>query len=91
MGMFANVSVSAPARASVDWFQMLLKEVTIVTPLAHPHAVGESLRMGSKLLERGIDPGRLVSHVFPLAEAERALRTAAYEFDERPIKVAIEA
>jgi alcohol dehydrogenase len=91
MGMFANVSVSYPARAAVDWFQMLLKEVTVVTPLAHPHAVGESLRMGSKLLGRGIDPGRFVSHVFPLAEAERALRTAAYEFDERPIKVAIRA
>jgi alcohol dehydrogenase len=91
MGMFANVSVSYPARAAVDWFQMLLKEVTVVTPLAHPHAVGESLRMGSKLLGRGIDPGRFVSHVFPLADAERALRTAAYEFDERPIKVAIRA
>jgi threonine dehydrogenase-like Zn-dependent dehydrogenase len=91
MGTFANVSVSYPARAAVDWFQMLLKEVTVVTPLAHPHAVGHSLRMGAKLLRRGIDPGRFVSHVFPLAEAERALRTAAYETDERPIKVAIRA
>lgn len=89
MGMFANVAVSAPARASVDWFEMLLKEITVVTPLGHPHAVGPSLRMGTQLLARGIDPGRLVSHVFPLAEAERALRTAAYELDERPIKVAI--
>ena len=68
---------------------MLLKEITVVTPLGHPHAVSQSLRMGSKLIERGIDPGRLVSHVFPLAEAERALRTAAYELEERPIKVAI--
>jgi alcohol dehydrogenase len=89
MGMFANVAVSAPARASVDWFQMLLKELTVVTPLGHPHSVGASLDMGVQLLARGIDPGRLVSHVFPLAEAERALRTAAYELDERPVKVAI--
>lgn len=89
MGTIANVAVSAPARASVDWFQMLLKEITIVSPLGHPDSVGPSLRMASRLIARGIDPGRLVSHVFPLAQAEEALRMAAYELEERPVKVAI--
>jgi alcohol dehydrogenase len=89
LGTIVNAGVPAPARAPIDWLRVLLKEVTIVSPLSHPHSVEPALRIGSELLERGLDPGRLISHVFPLAEAERALRAAAYELDERPTKVAI--
>ena len=89
MGTIAVVSVPTPSSKEVDWLQALLKEVTIIAPLSHPHTVERAVAMGLELQSRGIDPGKLVSHVFPLDEAERALRTAAYELDERPTKVAI--
>jgi threonine dehydrogenase-like Zn-dependent dehydrogenase len=89
MGTIVNVSVPAPPRVAINWLDALLKEVTMISPLSHPHSVEPALKMGLRLIERGLDPGRLVSHIFSLEESERALRTAAYELEERPTKVAI--
>jgi len=90
-GRITSISVAAPARLEVDFHKMLLKELTIAAPLAHPYSVERSLALGARLLAQGTDLGDLVTHVFALEDAERALRTAAYEYpDEQPMKVALD-
>jgi threonine dehydrogenase-like Zn-dependent dehydrogenase len=61
----------------------------MISPLGHPHTVEQSLNLGIKLLEAGRDIGEMVTHTFPIEEAELAVRTAGYETSEAPIKVAI--
>lgn len=87
-GRVVNCSVP-PGPLSVDFTAVLLKQVTMQSPLAHPHTVPEALRLGQVLRARGQDVGRMVSHVFALDQAEEAVRTAGYETPESPVKVAI--
>jgi threonine dehydrogenase-like Zn-dependent dehydrogenase len=90
-GRITSISVAAPARLELDFHKMLLKELTVAAPLAHPYTVATALALGARLLAQGTDLGQLVTHVFSLDEAERALRTAAYEYpDEQPMKVALD-
>jgi alcohol dehydrogenase len=88
-GTIANCSVCTPQRLSLDFMALLLKDVRLVNPLSHPHAVEGALRLGASLQGKHNDPARLLTHFFTLDEAERAVRTAGFEFEERPIKVAI--
>jgi threonine dehydrogenase-like Zn-dependent dehydrogenase len=69
---------------------LLMKEVTLLNPISHPHTVGRSLAFAQSLLDNGIDVGKLISHIYSLEEAEEAIRTASYQSDETPIKVALD-
>lgn len=87
-GLLAHCSVP-PGPIQVDFTALLLKQISTVSPLGHPHTVPEALRLGEALRADGRDLGEMVTHVFPLDEAERAVRTAGYETAEAPVKVAI--
>lgn len=89
-GTIVNVAIAAPQVQPVNWLALLMKEVTVLNPISHPHTVARALGFAEKLLSRGIDVGQLVSHIYGLDDAETAIRTAAYESGELPIKVAID-
>jgi threonine dehydrogenase-like Zn-dependent dehydrogenase len=89
-GRIVNVSVPKPIAQPVDWLDLLIKEVTILNPMSHPHYVDKALNFATELMAKGIDVGDLVTHVFSLDQAERAIRTAAFEFDDQPIKVVLD-
>lgn len=89
-GRVAQVSLPFPLIQSVDWLQLLMKEVTVVNPVSHPHFVAAGLTLGADLLARGIDVGSFISHVFPLEGAAEALRTASYQSGQMPIKIALD-
>lgn len=90
-GTIAHVSLAHPGVQPVDWVAMLMKEVRMLNPVSHPHAVEAGLDLAARLLARGVDVGTLVSHVFPLDRATDAIRTASYETPgDAPIKVALD-
>ncbi len=89
-GRITSISLTSPARLTLDFHTILLKELTVAAPLAHPYSVDAALRLGASLLKEGIDLGDLVTHVFALEDAELALRTAGYELEAQPIKVALD-
>ncbi len=84
------VCCSIPARPlTVDFTGLLLNQISLISPFGHPDTVGQSLDLGARLLQDGRDIGDMITHVFPLDEAELAVRTAGYETTETPIKVVI--
>jgi threonine dehydrogenase-like Zn-dependent dehydrogenase len=87
-GTIANCSVPA-ASLAVDFTALLLKQVMTASPLGHPHTVPAALRLGAVLREAGRDPADMVTHAFALDDAERAVRTAGYETEQKPIKTVI--
>jgi len=89
-GLVANASVPFPAVQPFDWMGALMKELTVINPVSHPHMVARALEAAAALLAQGVNVGDLITHVFPLADAEQALCVAAYETDERPVKVALD-
>lgn len=89
MGTVVNVSVTTPAEQPVDWPSLLQREITLVNPLSHPNAVDDAFALAVELLEEGIDIGTWVTDVYPLEEADTAIRAAAYLLDTRPVKVAL--
>lgn len=89
-GCVAQVSLPSPLVQQVDWLQLLMKEITLVNPVSHPHTVDKGLELGVQLAAIGIDVGRFISHVYPLEAAEEALRAASYETGLAPIKVALD-
>jgi alcohol dehydrogenase len=89
-GRIAHVSLAGNERIAVDLDELLLKEVEVQNLLSHPHTVAPALKLASDLEEGPIDLASLVSHSFPVEEAETALRTAGYERDARPLKVVLE-
>jgi threonine dehydrogenase-like Zn-dependent dehydrogenase len=89
LGVLVNVAVATPQVQEVDYQDLLMKELTILNPISHPHAVQRSLDLAVSLLHSGIDVGSLVTHEFPLAEAEHAIAVAAYKTEESPIKVVL--
>ncbi|MDB5860257.1 MAG: hypothetical protein JWQ76_3946 [Ramlibacter sp.] len=88
-GTIANCSVCTPPRLSLDFLTLLLKDAVLVNPMSHPHFVADALQLGAGLKGLRNDPARLLTHFFPLEEAEKAVRTAGFEYADRPIKVAI--
>jgi len=90
-GTIAHVSLAHPGVQPVDWVQMLMKEVRVLNPVSHPHAVEAGLDLAANLLRRGVDVGSLVSHTFSLDQATDAIQTASYEKPgDSPIKVALD-
>lgn len=90
MGTVVNVSVPAPRVQDVDWMSLLMREVTVKNPMSHPHSVADALALAVALLEDGLDVGDFITHVFGLEQVEQAIRVAAYQTDESPIKVALD-
>jgi threonine dehydrogenase-like Zn-dependent dehydrogenase len=90
LGIWVNVSVPSNKLQEIDWLGLMLKEITIKSPLSHPHGVEEALEKAVKLKESGLDLGKLVTHIYPLDEVETALSAASYQLEGvRPVKVAI--
>jgi threonine dehydrogenase-like Zn-dependent dehydrogenase len=89
LGTVVVTALPRPHVQQVDWWEIAMKELTIVSPLSHPNAVLPALHLAERLLAQGIDIGTWVSHVFSLEDTELAIATAGYQTDVRPIKVAI--
>lgn len=89
-GRVLQVSIPFPHVQSVDWQIPLMKELTILNPVSHPHAVEPALALGVELAQRGIDVGRFVSHRFGLDDAAEAIEVASYRRAESPIKVVLD-
>lgn len=89
-GRVLQVSIPFPHVQPVDWQMALLKELTILNPVSHPHAVAPALALGVDLARRGIDVGRFVSHRFGLDDAAEAIEVASYRRAESPIKVVLD-
>lgn len=89
-GRVLQVSIPFPHVQSVDWQMALMKEMTILNPVSHPHMVAPALALGVELAQRGIDVGRFVSHRFGLDDAAEAIEVASYRRDESPIKVVLD-
>ena len=89
-GRVLQVSIPFPHVQSIDWQMALMKELTILNPVSHPHMVAPALALGAELAQRGIDVGRFVSHRFGLDDAAEAIEVASYRRDESPIKVVLD-
>ncbi|RZT94859.1 alcohol dehydrogenase/L-iditol 2-dehydrogenase/D-arabinitol dehydrogenase (NADP+) [Advenella incenata] len=89
MGTFVNVALPFPSAQSMNWLDLLAREIRILSYASHPYTVEAGLAMAEKLLEKGIDIGSWITHIYPLGQAQIALEAAAYQTEERPIKVAL--
>lgn len=89
LGRVVNVSVAKPLEQEVNFQELMYRQITLYSPLSHPNYVEESFQNALKLKEAGIDISDWVTHTFSIDNAEQALRTAGYETEERPIKVAL--
>ncbi|KAF0957986.1 zinc-dependent alcohol dehydrogenase [Rhodococcus sp. T7] len=89
MGTWVNVSVATPQSQPIDWMAMMMKEITIVNPISHPHTVGKAFDLALELLRDGIDLGAWITHVYPLERAATAIEAASYQLEVRPVKVAL--
>ncbi|MGN7931745.1 zinc-dependent alcohol dehydrogenase [Sphingopyxis sp. 22461] len=88
-GRVLQVSIPFPHVQPVDWQNALMKELTILNPVSHPHAVKPALALGVELARDGIDVGRFVSHRFGLDDAAEAIEVASYRRSDSPIKVVL--
>lgn len=89
-GRVLQVSIPFPHVQPIDWQNALMKELTILNPVSHPHAVGPALELGVELMRHGIDVGRFVSHRFGLNDAAEAIEVASYRRSSSPIKVVLD-
>ncbi|MBT2273899.1 zinc-dependent alcohol dehydrogenase [Rhodococcus qingshengii] len=89
LGTVVSVAVPSQPTQPINWLQLLSREITIVSLASHPHSVEPAFALASALLERGMDLGDLVTDILPLESAEHAVRLAGYEFEARPVKVAL--
>src|SRR6478735_1407379 len=69
MGTVLSPAVSTPPVQSLDFMSLLRREVSLLSPRSHPHAVQPALELAAQLASEGIDLGNFVSHVFPLEAA----------------------
>ncbi|OZD68992.1 hypothetical protein CH263_08920 [Rhodococcus sp. 06-1059B-a] len=89
LGTVVNVSVPSSPEQTINWLNLLVNEIRIVSFASHPHSVEPAFELATALLARGMDLGDLISDVLPLSRAEEAVRLAGYEYDARPVKVAL--
>jgi threonine dehydrogenase-like Zn-dependent dehydrogenase len=89
-GKVVNVSIATPLLQTIDTRKLILKEITIFNPRSHAGTVERSFALAESLVRKAIDVGSLVTHVFPLEQAEEAVRVASYETDEVPVKVVLD-
>lgn len=90
LGTVVSAASPNPSTQPFDWRLLMRKEVTVKGLLSHPHTVEKAFEKARELRDRGIDVGDWITHVFPLDSITEAIRTAAYQTDERPIKVALD-
>lgn len=90
LGTVVSSASPNPSTQPFDWRLMMWKEVTLKGRLSHPHTVETAFAKARELRDRGIDVGDWITHVFALDDVAEAIRTAAYQTDERPIKVALD-
>ncbi|WP_219894965.1 zinc-dependent alcohol dehydrogenase [Aquisediminimonas profunda] len=90
MGTVVHISWPKPLEQPVNWMTLLMKEVTVLNPMSHPYFVDRGFELAQRLKSQGIDVGEMVTHSFGLKDCEHAIRVAAYQTDEVPIKVVIE-
>lgn len=87
LGVVTLVAAPTPPVQEINWRKV--REVTINSPLSHPHTIARSFDFAVQLLEEGMDVGSLVTHEYSLKDAEKAIAVASYKTDERPIKVVL--
>lgn len=90
LGTVISSASPNPSTQPFDWRLLMWKEITLKGRLSHPNTVETAFEKARELRERGVDVGDWITHVFPLGEVANAIRTAAYQTDERPIKVALD-
>jgi len=90
LGTVVSAASPNPSTIPFDWRLLMWKEITLKGRLSHPNTVETAFEIAGTLRERGIDLGDWITHVFPLDDVADAIRTAAYQTDERPIKVALD-
>ncbi|WP_173922406.1 zinc-binding dehydrogenase [Agromyces sp. Marseille-P2726] len=90
LGTVVSSASPNPSTQPFDWRLLMWKEITLKGRLSHPHTVETAFERARELRDRGIDLGDWITHVFPLDEVADAIRTAAYQTEERPIKVALD-
>lgn len=90
LGTVVSSASPNPSTQPFDWRLLMWKEITLKGRLSHPHTVETAFERARELSRRGIDLGDWITHVFPLDDVANAIRTAAYQTDERPIKVALD-
>lgn len=88
-GKIVSYSIAEPSRLMIDYNALLFKEVALIRPHSHPNTVDKALRLGQSLANRSFNLSKLITHSFPFEQAERAVRTAGYEYGERPMKVVL--
>jgi threonine dehydrogenase-like Zn-dependent dehydrogenase len=90
LGTVVSSASPNPSTQPFDWRLLMWKEITLKGRLSHPNTVEKAFDKARELRDRGIDLGDWITHVFPLDDVADAIRTAAYQTDERPIKVALD-
>lgn len=87
-GTIVYPNVVGDATSEVAFDDLVHKDATIRGVISR---TAPDVRRALDLIERNPDPfTRLISHTYPVAEAERAYRVAGGETDESPLKVAID-
>jgi threonine dehydrogenase-like Zn-dependent dehydrogenase len=89
LGTIVSVAAGNPGTQPFDWRELMWREITVVGQLSHPHTVEQGFTLARSLLAQGIDLGHWVTHEFSLDDTAEAIRTAAYQTHERPIKVVL--
>ena len=90
LGTVVSAASPNPSTIPFDWRLLMWKEITLKGRLSHPNTVETAFERAGELLAQGIDVGDWITHVFPLDDVADAIRTAAYQTDERPIKVVLD-
>lgn len=90
LGTLVNVSVTNPAEQPVNWLSLMQREITLVNPISHPHTIPQAFDLAVSLLKEGINVGDWITHTYGLDEAATAIAAAAYQLEDRPIKVALD-
>ncbi|MGO4689675.1 zinc-binding dehydrogenase [Glaciibacter sp. 2TAF33] len=90
LGTVVSSASPNPSTQPFDWRLLMWKEITLKGRLSHPNTVEKAFEKARGLREQGLDVGDWITHVFPLEDVTNAIRTAAYQTEERPIKVALD-
>lgn len=90
LGTVVSSASPNPSTQPFDWRLLMWKEITLKGRLSHPNTVEKAFEKARALREGGMDLGDWITHVFPLDDVAGAIRTAAYQTEERPIKVALD-
>ncbi len=90
LGTVVSSASPNPSTQPFDWRLLMWKEITLKGRISHPNTVETAFEKARELRDRGVDVGDWITHVFPLDDVAGAIRTAAYQTEERPIKVALD-